>query len=113
MQGRYRLGLGGIQCRLDPVVDFLEVIADVAEVDTTRPFQGTAFDVALVDEHDRVALAHDVALRHRDGTDDPVAVRADVVLELHGLDHGDGLADAHLVIYSNADLHDGSLHRRD
>ena len=50
----------------------------------------------------RVALAHHVAQSHGHLADDAGAVGFDLMLQLHGLDHGNRLAFQHLIAVCHA-----------
>ena len=95
-----------------PVEVFLQVGADEVRVDGRRGLHPVAGHLGLLDEDEGIALADHVPGRHRHRPDDPVTVRRDDVLHLHGLDDGHLLARTHGVSDGDVDGGEGALDGR-
>ena len=93
-------------------VRLLEVGANVVGIQFFGRRRGAAGHLCLLDEHDGIALAHNIAWRHRDVSHDAVAVCGDDMLHLHGFDHGDLLTGADLVSNGYVHRNDRPLNRR-
>ena len=66
---------------------------------------------SALDDADHVAGGDRLARTDREPCDDAVAMRADLVLHLHGLDDADDVAGRHLLAVVDANLEDRPLHR--
>ena len=93
-------------------VQLLQVGTDVVRIELLRRRRAPAAHRRLLDEDDRVALAHHVAGRHGDPAHDAVAVGGNDVLHLHRLDHRHLLTLPDLVVHRHIHRDDGALHGR-
>ena len=94
-----------------PLVELLQVGADVVEIELLGLLDRAALHLGLFDEDEREALAYHVAGGHGDTAHDAAAVGGDDVFHLHRLDHGELLALAHLVALGDVDREDRALDR--
>jgi len=81
--------------------DFRQVGPDVIEIDL--PFRGrlAAVHLGLVDERQRMALEHGVALADGEPTHHPAHCGRDDVLHLHGFHDQQRLADVHRIPFAD------------